>query len=433
MPRVNDNWWQWEPEEESNRQKADDFKANSGLSPEESAWKQAMMSLPPVGPAARSFFEAAPTPTPLQPKAPPEVKPTSGFDWGKALSGVGEAIGSGLGAAGEAIGSAAGALAPVATSQIIGQWGQAKPNPLPEWTPAWAKAGLSETTPQLASRAGLFGEKAKAEAESILPPEETRAAFNPLEQAGEMLVSFIADPITYLSFGVGGMVGKVAFKGAQGLAPKIGAGVVKSSLGMGGISAAHSPLQQIADTGQVDLGQTGGDIARGLATGAAFGIAGEAANIGLAGVKNPLLKQFGQFVAEVTTMGTVPAGMEGRMPTVDDYIIGAGMVLGMKAGGALPRLISKTLPGGTDFEALSTEGTVGNWFTYDANYAAGMAKRSGIGGVAYMDVSEAIAAKGQEAARLVLQNPSTEHRLITPESRGQTGPQVFWNPGIGGS
>src|SRR3972149_8796335 len=121
----------WETEDAAQRRDADAFAKNADDSPEDWRWKQAMGKLPPVGPAASTFFDltsqdqadswqqalsapaslsggqrqlppSLPAPPTPSPTAPPQRGPR---DWmsaiGGALGAAGEAIGGGLGAIGE--------------------------------------------------------------------------------------------------------------------------------------------------------------------------------------------------------------------------------------------------------------------------------------------------------------------------------------------
>jgi len=162
-----------------------------------------------------------------------------------------------------------------------------------------------------------------------------------LEDIAATVASFLMplDALTFISSG------GVASIPARALAKKTVAQLVKSGVkssvakrvanqgvtraiqgagALGTFSGAESALSQQAELGEVDVGEDGKAALRGTIIGATAGGAGGAA----AGRGLPKVVQIG---AEIAAFGTVGPATEGRLPTTQDYLHGAGVILGLRA------------------------------------------------------------------------------------------------------
>ncbi len=113
-----------------------------------------------------------------------------------------------------------------------------------------------------------------------------------------------------------GIARKVAVQGATRAIQ--GASVV------GVYSGAESALAQQAEFGEIDLGEVVKATLRGTIIGGIAGGTGGA----LAGRGLPKAVEVG---GEITAFGTAGPATEGRLPTFEDYIHGAGVILGLRA------------------------------------------------------------------------------------------------------
>ncbi len=201
--------------------------------------------------------------------------------------------------------------------------------PLVERLPTFVKKGLAETTP------GLVAELAGKPLFDI--PEEYQP--NLLESIGSAVISFAADPVTYLSFGVGSVAGKLAAKQLMAMGAKraipIAGRAIGGAVGLGAYQAARQPFEAKEFVPE--------EIARAGLKGAVLG--------GTAGVAGGLAAPLGQVAATAAEIGafgalgpTVEAGKP-TMPTPDAFIGAAGVILGIKASTIIGRSLWRLASG----------------------------------------------------------------------------------------
>lgn len=207
--------------------------------------------------------------------------------------------------------------------------------------------GIEQTIPNMALRSA-------GAVEPVNYPKDFKQ--NPVEQIASGLVGMAADPVTYLSFGLGGAVGKVAGKelaeaGARRFLQKAGEAAVTQGLGLGGLEAAKYPVQVASEGGvyspREHITKT---LAQGL-TGAAAGVAGTAGGV---------LGRAGTAAGEAAAFSLAPPALEGRAPTEQDFIMAAGTILGMHvahgaiklAGSGLAKLAKGEHPTAKEYEIL---------------------------------------------------------------------------------
>lgn len=146
------------------------------------------------------------------------------------------------------------------------------------------------------------------------------------------VTSFVASPTTYLSMGLGSVASKGAVKLFQRqIAKKIAGRAAGGGVTLGGITAARDPLKQKLVTGEVDLGQTALETGKSALLGAVAAPAGLLPRVGLA--------------AEIGVFGAGGAALEGRMPTLQDFIDASAIIVGIKLANAAGRGLWKAARG----------------------------------------------------------------------------------------
>lgn len=184
------------------------------------------------------------------------------------------------------------------------------------------RQGLNETT------AGLIDQIITGQ--HVPRPED----FALWEDLAATVISFVADPVTYLTFGVGKIAGQAALKGAVRITARKGlqATAQKAAMmgtGLGLLELAQSPLRQKIETGEISFGRWAADVSRSTAVGI------------LTGPVAWLPKRL-QLLGEIGAFGTASPLVSGRMPSLNDYVHSAGVILGIKGvhtiGGALGKL-----------------------------------------------------------------------------------------------
>jgi hypothetical protein len=141
--------------------------------------------------------------------------------------------------------------------------------------------------------------------------------------------SFVFDPATYLTFGLGGILGrKIASKVGQKLLRKVTERAVAGAAGLGAFTAVRHPLEIKARTGEFPgVVGTAFEASKAAALGGAAGVAGLVPRVGL-----PL---------EIGTFATGGAAFEGRLPNKGDFISATGVILGIKASNLAGRALFK--------------------------------------------------------------------------------------------
>ncbi|GAG73029.1 unnamed protein product [marine sediment metagenome] len=182
-----------------------------------------------------------------------------------------------------------------------------------------------------------------------------------LEDIGATVASFLMPADFLLTLGTGGLasipakalakrtVAQLVKSGIKGQVAKRVAqsGVTRAVQGasvLGVYSGAQSALGQQAEFGEIDLGEVTkaalrGTVAGAIAGGAGGAIAGRfaakaaaAAKIaGQTAVKIRPLEKAVEVAGEVVAFGTAVPALEMRLPTAQDYIHAAGVILGLRA------------------------------------------------------------------------------------------------------
>ncbi len=160
-----------------------------------------------------------------------------------------------------------------------------------------------------------------------------------IEDIASSAVSLLV-PTDYLALGPAGKIfgtaGKVLFKGfaSAGVSKKIANEAVKKAIAQktgasAGIFASYSgltdALRQQIDTGDIKLEQTSEATIKGGLLGAITGGVGGA--LGARGASS-----LTKVAAETGVLGTIAPLSEGQLPTPDDYLHTAGVILGVKGG-----------------------------------------------------------------------------------------------------
>lgn len=147
--------------------------------------------------------------------------------------------------------------------------------------------------------------------------------------------SFVADPVTYLTGGVGGAL-------AKGAATKYGAGkIAQGAIAAGTQFGGLEGTKELIRSGDpVEALKAG---AEGAAAGAMFGPAGA--------IGNPILRT----AAEVGTMAATGPILEGRNFTKDDWVHAAGTVGGFKLAHAIGKAVKGLKPGEDPKPAIEAE------------------------------------------------------------------------------
>ncbi|WP_413936369.1 hypothetical protein [Nitrospira sp. BLG_1] len=146
-------------------------------------------------------------------------------------------------------------------------------------------------------------------------------------------ISLIADPLTHGAGAIGGAAA-TELLGKKLIGETVKRGMIRGSIEgstmMGTMTAIHDPLEQYARKGEVDLAETAKATGKSAILGASLGPLGKDA-IGYASAP-----------AEVAAFTVGGAAFEGRLPTTEDFITNAGLILGVK-GVAKVRELAKKL------------------------------------------------------------------------------------------
>jgi len=244
---------------------------------------------------------------------------------------------------------------------------QRPPSPtidFPEFAPDWVRAGIEKTSWMLAYDIAS-GRRPKHFSD-----------MNFLEKIGSEVLSFVIDPLTYLTFGLGGKAAatgvarfvmkrtaqKMVKEGAEKVATvgllrsKIPSAIAGGAVGLGTFSAVKDPLAVAAEGMEVPWTLPFVAGAKGAALGALAATAG-----GVAG--KPLIKRaemvegapriishparaYVETAAEIGAFGAAsPSIQKGElvMPTVEDFANAAGVILGIRAVKGLPELVGSGL------------------------------------------------------------------------------------------
>lgn len=158
------------------------------------------------------------------------------------------------------------------------------------------------------------------------------------------IISLLADPVTYASGGLGGIAAKgIAKKVGTGIAGRVAARGATTGTTLAGLTAVRDPLGQQATTGEIDPVQTGFETLKagllGAAAGGAGAIGGKVVGTGL----------------EIGTFATGGAALEARLPTADDFIESAGVILGLRVAGVVQRRLGTALFKRSRSEQLTPE------------------------------------------------------------------------------
>lgn len=194
-----------------------------------------------------------------------------------------------------------------------------------------------------------------------------------LEDLGSEILSFVASPVdlatTVFSGGVGAVVGRKVFaktifnnlvrNGVKTkLAKKItgqsianfsrqtAAGLGAGSLQLGTYQGAANALQQKIETGEIKQGEVVREFGKGAVLGGTTALTG-----GYLTARGA--SKLSRLGAEIGTFGTGAPLLEGEIPTPQDYLHTAGMLLGIKGATQLlksPRKLKEIRERGTLFE-----------------------------------------------------------------------------------
>lgn len=150
---------------------------------------------------------------------------------------------------------------------------------------------------------------------AVEAPEETGVAGTIASEVG----SYVLDPLTYLTGGVGTFAAKQVGKGIvrKGIQKAVQSSVAAGTQ-LAAMEAVKDPMRQVAQTGGFDPEAYAAHVMQAGAGGALLGPA--------APIRNPVLRAG----AEVASMAATPIVTEGRLPTTDDWIHAAGTVGGFK-------------------------------------------------------------------------------------------------------
>ena len=225
--------------------------------------------------------------------------------------------------------------------------------------------GVSSTTPDFVKQA--YNQSLTGLAQQMVTGEQAfdLSGYNPtvVEDIAATVLSFVMplDAITLgITGGAGGLIvnqgSKVVIKmlvkagvkkelaeqAAQRAVTQVFAKGIESGVRLGGYTGAHEATRQLAIDGELDFDGIGDATFNGGALGFILGVAGKA----VAPISKRLAAKgvFGQVQGtglaigtEIGAFGTGGAALEGRMPTIDDYIHATGIVLGLKLQGAATR------------------------------------------------------------------------------------------------
>src|SRR3990172_11171903 len=148
------------------------------------------------------------------------------------------------------------------------------------------------------------------------------------------ILAFVADPVTWGTGGLGGLIGKKAAEkfalqlaktGAKGFAARAAVKAIQPAVQLGGLQAVKEIPQQILATGEFDPVEGAKHVTQSTVAGAMFGPAGLAPK-GL------------RTVAEVATMAASGPITELRGFTEEDWIDAGGTVGGFKLYRGLSKL-----------------------------------------------------------------------------------------------
>lgn len=192
--------------------------------------------------------------------------------------------------------------------------GLEEPKPEPDSLIAGiAKKAAAETTPGLALRAmGAWDY------------EEQDLGLIPNTIAG--IGGFLLDPLTYVSGGVGGALGKQAGKRlAAGYGRTMLEHGIQGAVQLGGLELGRDPLRQYIHEGEVSPMETAANVARGATLGASFGP--------LAPITGPA-----RIAAGGTLLGVGDPLLRGELPTWETLLSGFATEIGLRSVNALVKL-----------------------------------------------------------------------------------------------